>query len=148
MLAIFEFTTEYFDLEKPDNLEEQSDLNEKSQFQSGFFIQVDPVNDVITASVIFCVGLILNVLILRCYWSIKTPMAVYIRVLAVYDIFLLLNMMTTRILIAIFPAQSDEVELFRLLIGHLFFFLHGSRSHPGCHVSSQLQKAREKDANR
>ena len=45
-----------------------------------FYKPINEIHDVTMAAVIFCVGLVLNALILRCYWSVNTSTAVYIRV--------------------------------------------------------------------
>ena len=91
-----------------------------TQSRQWLFEDLPYLHDVITSSITFCVGLVLNALILRGYWSVKTSTAVYIRVLAVYDIMVLIVNVALRILIGIFlKSKSSEIEQIRLMIGRL-----------------------------
>ena len=72
---------------------------------------IEPVHDVAIVSVIFCVGLVLNALILRCYWSVKTSTAVYIRVLAVYDMAAVLYLLGYRTSVGVFSISSATLTV-------------------------------------
>ena len=87
----------------------ENDFQRKFSVESSennfYYDPIDPVAGVITAFVIFCVGLVLNALILRCYWSVKTSTAVYIRALASIDI-CVLSFMLFRTYFLHFPTES------------------------------------------
>ena len=84
------------------------------------FQELPYLHEVITSSIIFCVGLVLNALILRCYWSVKTSTAVYIRVLAAYDVMVLTFNLAIKILTGIFLiSKLSVIEQVRELIGRL-----------------------------
>ena len=96
-------TTESYDYTEEaveQNSEEKGDFKE-----TWLFYEVDPFVNVIVASVIFCVGLVLNAVILRCYWSVKTSTAVYARGLAWIAICAMFYMLTFRITELLFPYE-------------------------------------------
>ena len=108
---LLQWTEEFSD---PDNLLPIS--NKKNEVEHFLYYPVDPLYEVITGSIIFCVGLVLNALILRCYWSVKTSTAVYIRFLAVYDITVLHCSVAAKTASVIFLADiSSDIELVRRL---------------------------------
>ena len=110
---------EYFNMETTVLLESFTfDKQNKKEYENQVLLDenilyhdVDPVYDVITASVIFCVGLVLNALILRCYWSVKTSTAVYIRVLAVYDMAAVLYLLGYRTSVGVFNISSAALTV-------------------------------------
>ena len=85
------------------------------------FYEVNKVHSVIFASVIFCVGLVLNALILRCYWSVKTSTAVYIIVLAFIDIAAMIFMISTRTADLLFPCDPIVMAVSKLLANLILF---------------------------
>ena len=95
-------------------------IRRKNRLEPFLYHPIDPVNEIIISSVIFCVGLVLNALILRCYWGVKTSTAVYIRVLAVYDIVFLFCVITIKLLIVSFPAHAEEIGIAQLFLTILF----------------------------
>ena len=123
MANIFPFSTQSVLLEWTEdlnNLQDDFPTYDKEIQDDNFVLQpIHPLQDVIVASINFCVGLVLNALIMRCYWSFKTSTAVYIRVLAVYDVIVLLNMSAVRFFILIFPTQSLEINLAGKNVAHL-----------------------------
>ena len=92
------------------------EINERVRNTHYIFPPANPTNEVIIASVICCVGLVLNALILRCYWSVKTSTAVYIRVLAVYDCISLLELVGSRMLKLYHISPDSVLEKVRSLI--------------------------------
>ena len=84
------------------------------------FHQIDLLNGLVVTSVIYCVGIALNILILRCYWSVKTSTAVYIRVLAIYDILMLHYLIAEKISNIFYPVKIPIViEQLRRWVGML-----------------------------
>ena len=88
------------------------------------FHKLPILHDMITASLIFCVGLVLNTLILRCYWSVKTSTTVF-------DILTLVYIMFQRIIYNFYQSAAlitvwKNIGLFiftNIVIGPLFMAL-------------------------
>ena len=96
---ISDITDEYFINE--DMVKKFPDKSPKTYFM---FYPIDVTHDVVITSVIFCVGLVLNALNLRCYWSVKTSMAVYIRGMAFIDICVIIYVLL-RTFLQYFPSE-------------------------------------------
>ena len=97
-------------------------MRSENRVENFVYHPINPIHDVIIASVIFCVGLVLNALILRCFWSVKTSTAVYIRVLAWVDIAAPLNALVLRVLL-IFFQNHLAVHLTDLIIAGQFILV-------------------------
>ena len=133
------------DLSISDNILSKS--NKKNEVEHFLYYPVNSLYEVLTGSKVFCVGLVLNMLIFRCYWSVKTSTAVYIRVPAVYDILFLLCV--TSLLIFIFPAHAEELGIVQFLIALLYAAnaVIGYRSISDRGISLYIKKNTKKDAN-
>ena len=107
-------TEEYFNIE-------EMEMKYTGESSRGILIfsPIDPVHDVIFASVIFCVGLVLNALILRCYWSVKTSTAVYIRVLAWTAVCAMLYVASDRIIFHVFHPEAMFGAIFSVFANRL-----------------------------
>ena len=115
MADFFSYSTESLLLKWTEELSISENLlpkiGRKNQLEPFLYHPIDPVNEIIISSVIFCVGLVLNALILRCYWSVKTSTAVYIRVLAVYDMAAVLYLLGYRTSVGVFNISSATLTV-------------------------------------
>ena len=126
MSDIFEVSSETVDFEMSTNIWHQLHQTKLDPTQSPFtdllYSPINPIHEAIFGSVIFCVGLVLNALILRCYWSVKTSTAVYIRVLAWFDITALTTSLIIQVLLALLE-NNLVVILAELIIEGQFIVL-------------------------
>ena len=77
--------------------------------QHPHYLDVPPTHTIVIVSSIMLVGFILNATILRCYWRSTTSTSVYIRVLAVYDICVLVALGVGKSLL-VFDSLHHEVS--------------------------------------
>ena len=84
--------TEVFELLETDNVRDfyHESYPYASVGDAELFTEIPLVEDIILLVVVVAVGLILNGIILRCYWSVKTVIGIYCKWLAVFDILTLI----------------------------------------------------------
>ena len=87
-MSTVNFITEDFQFE----ITVSGDFNKLEQnasqqtYDSIFYTEIPLIQDITLLSIIVIMGLILNALILRCYWKIRNDIALYIKAFAIFDI--------------------------------------------------------------
>ena len=91
------------------NVEKQNELDllEEENEPLNFYTSISLQNDVIIVSIIVALGLVLNSIVLGFYWKVKSPTAVYIRVFAVGDLFVMVFLAGLRVGMILSLDKSD-----------------------------------------
>ena len=82
------------------------------------------LEDTVMAISVFSVGMILNSIILRCYWRGKGATSIYYRAFSVIDMFFLVVMILRRVSFFIWPAKGTYIffEVMNNLMGTTYNF--------------------------
>ena len=82
------------------------------------------LEDTVMAISVFCVGMVLNSIILRCYWRGKGATSIYYRAFSVIDMFFLVVMILRRVSFFIWPAKGTYIffEVMNNLMGTTYNF--------------------------
>ena len=115
---MMEFTTEEIATEIIERGYKSSDGTESSKWM--FFTPIPTLHDMIFLAVIVALGTILNSVILRCYWNVKSVASGYIRALAAVDLCCLAYTVASRISSLFIPDYVEYFRMFSDLIGRSY----------------------------
>ena len=115
---MMEFTTEEIATEIIERGYKSSDGTESSKWM--FFTPIPTLHDMIFLATIVALGTILNSVILRCYWNVKSVASGYIRALATLDLCCLAYTVASRISSLFLPDYVEYFKIFSDLIGRSY----------------------------
>ena len=127
MSTFSEFLTEeslevFTEEERKENVFVHLQLEEGSQIES--FPALSIVEDTAMALFIFSLGILLNSIILRCYWTEKHAISIYLKAFAVTDIACLLFMVIRRVCLIIW-AGDEKLDIFIDVVTGLTTSMYG-----------------------
>ena len=123
-MSTVNFLTEVFQFEITDSGDFKKPQEDAFQqtYDSMFYTEIPLIQDITIFSIIVIIGLVLNALILRCYWKIRNDIALYIKAFAVFDILMLLY--STFMKIAQYFMASNLSLNVLILKGFNFMAIH------------------------
>ena len=80
------------------------------------FSQIPEAHQLAMAVIVLVVGLVLNSIIFRCYFRVKSSIARYIRVFAVFDIFVILDAVSIWIVPLYFESEKTLLRVLNLIM--------------------------------